>query len=672
MNYTRKRALLACDFCRYRKRKCDGERPCSTCRDSNADCVYKELPADRIEDASPLAVVDRLSRIEALLEQQSQQLQQLSVHSSPAFSPAQRSGSFPLLYQNTSSYSELPRPPEDNPQDTHHFLIPIGVCLTSDLFSAPGVQEQLGEYPRNYFFSIEQKNALPSIIDPLNVGHMRWPVLSESVANELVNSYFLHIHPHQPLFSTDAFGAWQRKASQNVPGYDIEVALCLCVYALGTIAAHTHNLEGEENESTLGAEYFRTALQVILHNYTWSFKPDLITCQALLLASTYFGYLGQPLHCWKMAYLATRMFLDYLETYYQPSFSECDDTELRVFWLCFLVECNQVAELGLTRSGVEPLGDRMPLPRSMDMNSMSDTNDTIGFVAEIALRRLLNRILSSLYSTPEPAIAATNLNMAPTPFPSSPRRFSTDTAVSSWQQQQQQGLSLQKLVALSSELNRQLEQWYDSIPDGLCPPKGVEPIETERGRVLRIRYYEAQHLIHRPFVVQAASIHQRNSLHQNETFSPSAFASSSAAATTAPPAIDAPLIPQVVIDRCEVCIESCVTYLYNVLERLERRSAHLWSLAQNALACVLVLVVAESCPPLRPFVPPAPGVRQIRDTLVARLKRWASSGSSLEADVAILESLRFGGGDGDAGVGGALDWEGRALTDGAFSIYIFL
>lgn len=39
--------LLACDFCRHRKRRCDGGQPCSTCQDANADCIYKELPVDR-------------------------------------------------------------------------------------------------------------------------------------------------------------------------------------------------------------------------------------------------------------------------------------------------------------------------------------------------------------------------------------------------------------------------------------------------------------------------------------------------------------------------------------------------------------------------------------------------------------------------------------------------
>lgn len=36
-------------YWRHRKRKCDGKKPCFTCRESNADCVYQELPSDRYE-----------------------------------------------------------------------------------------------------------------------------------------------------------------------------------------------------------------------------------------------------------------------------------------------------------------------------------------------------------------------------------------------------------------------------------------------------------------------------------------------------------------------------------------------------------------------------------------------------------------------------------------------
>ena len=276
----------------------------------------------------------------------------------------------------------------------------------------------------------------------------------------------------------------------------------------------------------------------------------------------------------------------------------------------------------------------------MEQN-MSDTNDTISFVAEIALRQLLNRILSSLYNTQE---AGTSLNPAPPVFPP-PQGCSSDTVSITWQPQQQ-GISLQKLLALTSELNRQLEQWYDSIPDGLRPPKGVEPIGTDRGRTLRLRYYEARQLAHRPFVMQAVSYYQQQQLSLQQQNEPSSSSSV--------PAIDPLSLPQAVLDGCEVCLESCIAYLYNAVERLGRRSAHLWSLAHNALACVLVLAAADACPPLRPLV--APEVPPtLRDALVASLRGWATAGSSFEADVAILESLRFRGDEvASTAVGGAL------------------
>ncbi|KAK8090706.1 hypothetical protein PG994_000211 [Apiospora phragmitis] len=629
MNYTRKRALLACDFCREnamvnalalhveilmptvstRSFRLIGKlvlAKLEKTRDNN--CTLS-----RIEDASPTAVVGRLSRIEALLEQQSQQLQQLSTHSSPTFSPAQRSASFSLLYQNTSSYPEPPRPSGDDPQDTHQFLIPTGINLTSRLFSAPGVREQLGGYQRNFFFTIEQNHALPSAIDPVNAGHL-----------------LPSCTPTPTSLLSRRIRCLAEKCFQNVPGYDIEAAICLCVYALGTITVYASR--EEEDESSLGLQFFKPALQIILHIYTWSFQPDLTILQALLLASTYFGYLGRPLHRGRMACFAARMFLDRLdiEGITKPPLQSVMMSSSEYFGFV----SSLTAELDVVRSGIEPLGDKMSLPHSMHQD-MSDTNDTISFVAEIALRRILNRILSSLYSTEG---AANSLHLDP-PVASPPRQFSSDTASPVWQQQ---GLSLQKLLALSSELNRQLEQWYDSIPDGLRPPKGIDPIETDRCRTLRVRYYEARHLIHRPFVMQAASQHQhqQQQQQQQQSFHPNEPSSSASAAATTT-ATDMPL-PQVVVDECEVCIESCVAYLYNAVERLERRSAHLWSLAQHALDCVLVLVMAESCPLLRPLVPP---VQPLRDALVARLKRWARSGSSFEADVAILESLRFRGDD---------------------------
>ncbi|KAI0132496.1 fungal-specific transcription factor domain-containing protein [Xylariales sp. AK1849] len=599
MNYTRKRALLACDFCRHRKRRCDGQTPCSTCKDSNANCVYKELPYDRIEDASPTAVVDRLARIEALLEQQSQQLRHLSTHSTPTTVSAAPFDYFPSpIFGQASGFVEpSPVTLDDTSSESSSFLIPKGhTTVASTLLSVPKVRDLLGEYPRDFFYNIEERHPLP---DPLKGLDARkgWPLLRQDALDKLAENYFRRVHPHHPLFSAYTFRQWQTKLLKKEPLKDVEAAICLCVYALGCVTS-TLASSSDSSDEALGMNYFKPALGIILHQYTWNFRPNLAICQALLLAGSYFSHLGRPLHCWRMAFFASQRFLHYLD--FQRSqipYPECSEAELRVFWQCFLDDCNRAADLDVPRSGIEPLGDKMPLPHSLDP---SDHEETIHFIAEIAIRRLLNRIHSSLYS---------------------PEHTDTTSAIDpaiSWQ-----GLSLQKLLALSSELDRQLEEWYISIPDGIRPPRGVEHILSDRGRVLRIRYYAARHIVHRPFVLHAV-VQQQQAV--------------SRPASPGDPSDLSTLLPQIVIDNCEVCIESCTMYLHNAGEMLEKRSPYLWSFSQSCMACLIVLMIAESCPPLRKFVP---DMRPLQSMVISRVKRWAVKGSSFEAEVAILENLVF-------------------------------
>lgn len=242
----------------------------------------------------------------------------------------------------------------------------------------------------------------------------------------------------------------------------------------------------------------------------------------------------------------------------------------------------------------------MPLPNNLELN---DDDDAILFIAEMAIRRLLNRIHSSLYNPDN-----TDLN---------PGLGGIVDPTLTWQ-----GLNLQRLLALSSELNRQLEEWYSSMPEDVRPPRGVGPIGSQRRRILRIRYYAARHIIHRPFVLHTVVQQQMSR-------------------ASTPPGMDPDLyaaLPQVIIDQCEICIDSCINYLYNAVEMLDRRSPYLWSFAQSCMECLIVLMIAESCPPLRKFVP---RVQPIRDMVVERLSKWATKGSSFEAEVAIIRNLVF-------------------------------
>ncbi|KAK3933872.1 hypothetical protein QBC46DRAFT_218204, partial [Diplogelasinospora grovesii] len=49
-------------------------------------------------------------------------------------------------------------------------------------------------------------------------------------------------------------------------------------------------------------------------------------------------------------------------------------------------------------------------------------------------------------------------------------------------------------------------------------------------------------------------------------------------------------LPRIILERCERCISSCRTYLYNVVEMLDKRTPYLWDFSQGVLACLLVLM----------------------------------------------------------------------------------
>ncbi|OTA63656.1 hypothetical protein K449DRAFT_464301 [Hypoxylon sp. EC38] len=599
MNYTRKRALLACDFCRHRKRRCDGKKPCSTCRDSNADCVYKELPFDRVEDASPTAVIDRLARIESLLEHQSQQINQLSTRSSPISYPTSQADYF-SPFQQQSEFLPSTSAGIDPHLDSPQFLIPKNhATLSSTLLSLPMVRDLLGEYPRDYFFGIEEKLPLPGLLGKLYDSPLVWPSIDINTLDALFENYFQNVHPHHPLFTPNMFKSWQAQLIQEKDMEEIGTAICFCVYALGTVCSD--NGGDYESDEALGLQFFQPALRIMLHKLVWEFRPSISLCQALLLAASYFAHLGRPLHSWKMAQFASRIFLGLLESR-NPSLSsaEFEEVELRTFWQCFTVECDRIAELDIPRSGIEPLGDRMRLPHSTDP---ADNENTIYFIAEHAIRRLLNRIHNSLYG---PEVVQTSPN----------------PVLSTGPNQAWQSLGLQKLLALSAELNRQLEEWYFSIPDYLRPVKGTLPLPNDRARVLRLRYYAARHIIHRPFLLQMVS-------RQLEGQSPS-----SSSVLSPDPYSESP----VVLEKCETCIDSCVTYLYNAVDMIDKRSPYLWTFSQSCMACLIMLWMADNTPALHHCVP---HMQSIQSIVLARLGKWAIKDSTFAAEVHIIEQLTF-------------------------------
>ncbi|EFW98927.1 c6 zinc finger domain containing protein [Grosmannia clavigera kw1407] len=549
----------------------------------------------------------------------------------------------------------------------HRAPVPVATPLASPRFG----------FPRTYFYEIERAQPLPTGLD--------------------VN-YFMMVHPAAPLFRRSEFGVWAAQAAQAFEpdtgaagGGSIEKAICLCVWALGCLAprqdsrvaaaaaaaaetavsAPSTPVSGtrQTDRDRLAQALFQPALGIIMHHAVWTLGPptSLKTCQALLLAAAYFSHMGRPLHNARLTYLASRFFLHIFNGRQRDgSAPESDEKLIRVFWVCFMLESDRMAEFVLLRSGVEPLADELPLPNYTDTG---ESDVMITFVAETSVRRLLNRIHSLLYFAVEEEGETGGQDDGSSSAAASGR--------AGWSGQHEPspmgGLDdisqLNKILPISTELNRQLEAWHNSIPEHLRPPLQAKLLEDddsddeadkpdggddeedaegeddpehrdgccpatmaaemalhERVSVLRARYYEARHLIHRPFVLGVAGHQQQQQQQQQQQ------------------------IPLAVLDKCVVCVDSCVAYLRHVLPLLGRRSPYLWSQCQSCLACLVVLAVADTCPDIVARVAATEGTAtrtttrrddmgRLRSRVAGRLRQWATTGSSLEAELRIVESL---------------------------------
>ena len=151
------------------------------------------------------------------------------------------------------------------------------------------------------------------------------------------------------------------------------------------------------------------------------------------------------------------------------------------------------------------------------------------YLAEISVRRLLNRIHNSLYPRKKQV-----LSLSPTTLMAA-EEFSIEDVSS--------------MITVCDELHAQLETWHSSIPEPFRPILGVGSPTMElndRQAVLRIRYFAARHIIYRPFLLYIAT-------HGAERASDS------------------------MIDKAAICIESCRYYIHNTTQILSNPSQYTWT-----------------------------------------------------------------------------------------------
>jgi hypothetical protein len=267
---------------------------------------------------------DRLSRIEAILEQQAQQLGDILQLVGPA---SHASGvTLPPLYlppelaatpSPAIAANRLLAQPQAAVLDSHQFLIPPGHTTSpNSLLSSPPAKYLVGDYPTDYFFDIEERRPLPEQLDFLKDSDHEWPPLNPNILDSLADGYFQAVHSHNPIFTREAFTQWKSEVYKNGPSDNMATAICCCVWALGALMAKGRafaNPEQQTERDELALNLFRPALRVILCQSIWAFTPKIEYCQGLLLAGAFFSHSGRPLHNSRMVYFAARHFVEFLE-----------------------------------------------------------------------------------------------------------------------------------------------------------------------------------------------------------------------------------------------------------------------------------------------------------------------------------------------------------------------
>ncbi|KAF2759975.1 hypothetical protein EJ05DRAFT_317638 [Pseudovirgaria hyperparasitica] len=461
IDYPRRRATIACEICRSRKSRCDGSRPkCRLCTELNAECVYRE-PGIKL-DAGDKLILEHLNRIEGLLHSSF-----LSQHGSlnlSSHSPAATtSTNDDILARSSSDVSGLGLFPVVNEVGTWSTL-PSNISVMPKTHTTPALNLLQWPMIRDLVSRPYDPQVLLQIEmarEPLSFGTQLNIDLSHTGAYvqaffERVNVWYACVNPYN-------WHSYYRTALSVGFREGPESCIVLLVLALGSASNAGSISQQPSDKDPPGMSYFAAA---------WALLPSLMTrntmmsAQCHILASAYLFYIVRPLEAWNLL-TSTSMKLQLLLSSPGRLPTHAKELSERVYWNALLFESDLLAELDLPHTGIIQFEESVGLPGGFEDEGEEPAgkDELWYFLAEIALRRLLNRVSHMIYTKTTP---------------------STSLAV---------------LDPLAAELDYQLTQWYESLPIPVQFPHSRVPLSNPVQTVLRLRYFACRTIIYRPYIL---------------------------------------------------------------------------------------------------------------------------------------------------------------------------
>ncbi|KAJ5558775.1 Phytanoyl-CoA dioxygenase [Penicillium sp. DV-2018c] len=563
VEYPRKRASIACNFCRHRKRKCDGQKPtCGLCTDAGAQCVYQE--SERVQDI-PSEILARLTHLETLVEEQRDAIKELTLRVSSASPQTDQVDHRP----KTSVYPAQPRydwdPSADNvyagfgtssperPYGHEYTLaIPLGHRTpTGSLFSLDQIKKLIGEIPEDHFQKLEQERAFHSIKQPgvpRKFEQIDRNLLIPPVTKPLINEFLKNVHPSFPIIDPrliqDLF-----ETSLYTKANSIKMSLYLLILAIGKVSSDPERIFDIEADKDLnGMEYFAPAYNYVNDPLIRSSMACELSPLTFFFASLYLRYLGRPIHAWHAIREASDMVHRVITQQQKVTTPDGLAPLYRTAWGCFILECDDLAEFDFPTTKIEDLADIMPFPEFPVFGNPEESRQCITlFLAVTSIRKILNRVHNTLYAKPQPENYQS----------SSTSRHTSETPSGPPQTQ-----PISSLKTISKELNRQVEEWLQNIPAYARPSLSEYDLYNGDPRHIPIlaRYYATKHIIGRASLLFAANTSGR--------------------------------LPDYIYENCNDCVVNCRKFLQTASLLLRKRTHSSWLIMQAVLAAILTLAIA--------------------------------------------------------------------------------
>ncbi|CEP20961.1 ASG1 [Cyberlindnera jadinii] len=468
----RKRVTRACDECRKKKVKCDGQQPCIHCTVYSYDCTYDQ-PTNRKKTGADLHLIE--SKLRA-----AEQVLQLLL---PGVDVFDASFQFEVLEKkfndlrtsdgtlNLSTVAEeyLKEAPASVKSDPDLGSPPNSGWkstlsgTTADSNSRPSKKQRILIPHSNIDGSIESRDGreIKIILPPKNVA-------LELVTKTWASPCVLFRFYHRPSFISDLDDLYETDPENYTNKQNRFLPLAYSVMAVGALFSKRNGVDDKFLEDE-GYRYFIAARKLI----DITDARDLYAIQTIVMLTLFLQCSAKLTTCYSYIGVALRSALkEGMHRKIENGFNPIElETRKRLFWTIYKMDIYVNTILGLPRS-IDPEDIEQDLPLELDDDKITEQGyleQTQGKLSSAAIANshtklilVLNNIAKNLYA------------------------INNDLRLTSHEK--------------VSEMELQLREWLSNLPKELIP--GFDPPFQyyKANRLLHLSFLHVQIVLYRPFI----------------------------------------------------------------------------------------------------------------------------------------------------------------------------